>query len=164
MKINVQVEGIDDVKQTLEQFGKDAQKILNKIIRKTANDYKKYVVRNYLSGQYLKRETGKTIESMITYRTKGEKSSYTIGSRIQMRNNVVGLANIYEHQGGIDIAPKKARVLCFPTAEGVAFTMRVHLESRPFMTDSSNNFDFEGKFEGYANQIIDDERQKRGFE
>jgi len=171
MKINVVIEGMDDMKTRLSEFGKSSSRILNKILRRVSVAYRKYVVSDYLSGQYLGVRTGKTKQSMITYKTKGEKNSYTIGSRVQMRGgetgystSIVGLASIYEHVGGVDIKPRAAKVLAWVGPDGqMIYRPSVHLNPKPFMTDSSNRYDFEGVFQSSADQTIDEEVAKQGL-
>jgi hypothetical protein len=169
MKINVELENLDGVKGQLAAFGNSQTRILKKIVRRLATDYKKTVVRDYLSGQYLGVRTGKTKESMIAYKTKGQKAGYTIASRIQQRGEgatggfttFAGLANIYERPGGVDIRPKNAKVLRFIDQSGQeVFRPFVHLAARPFMTDSSQHYDFSGKFQEFADKTMFEEIQK----
>jgi hypothetical protein len=164
--IKITVEGVDEAKQALTEFGKSANSMLNRILLTVAKAYKKSVISNYLSGQYLKSETGKTIKSMMAYRGKGEKNTYYVGSKIQnMKSAFVGLANIYEHEGGVDIYPKNEKILRFLTEDGQwRSSYHIHLPQHSFMTDSSNAFDFEGNFNTATETIIAKEIKKRGLE
>lgn len=156
MKIDVQIAGLDETYQMLMSIGKDGKKLFNKIIRRLAIEYKKFVVRGYLSGQYLGVRTGKTQQSMIAYKDRAFVG-YTVASRIQNRDfGFAGLANIYEYPGGVDIKPRNTEVLRFPGSDGSDVYTRgpVHLNPRPFMSDSSRAFPFAERFMAITNDVI----------
>jgi hypothetical protein len=178
--IQVSVEQVEETRRELEGFGKDANRLLNTVIRRTAKAYAHFVSDSFLSGQMLGVRSGKTKSSMVAYKTKGEKNSYTIGSMTQSRGtdtmgpaagsafNVgaffIGLANIYEKAGGVDINAKSGGYLTFPVADGKWVSVKsVHLQERPFITASSNQFDFDGRLEAEAEKVIADAIAKRGL-
>jgi hypothetical protein len=169
--IQIQIEGIDELRQNLDKFGKDQTRILNRIVLKVAQKFRSFIKSNFLSGQYLNVRTGDLKKSMIAYKVKGEKAAYYVSSKvvntlngIGESVNIAGLANIYDHAGGVDIAPKDKKVLRFIGNDGTTvFSARAHLESKPFMLDASNRFSFDAEFNTATNTIFSKEFQKRGW-
>lgn len=161
--IEIQIEGLDEVKAGLSDFGSNAKKMLSATIRIVANNYRKYVVNNYLSGQYLNRRSGLTVESLIAYRNKklGD-AAYTIGNRLQNRGNAyVPLANIFECDEDIVITAKNKKAIRFIGQDmEIVFRRFATVKPKHFMTDSSNRYDFDNDLEKSADIVIDRQIKK----
>lgn len=167
MSITINVEhNIEELKTDLNAFGSSARPMLLRILRSVANEYRKFVVNNYLDGQYLNKRSGLTAESVIAYKnSRLGDAVYTIGNKMQNRGAFyVKLANIYEHDGDIKIAAKNKKVIRFTGQDGEwVYAKFAILKPRPFMTDSSNTFPFEGKIESTAGTVIT-KQLKKNFE
>ncbi len=177
MTVHVTVEGIDELRKNLGEFGKDQTRILNRIVLKVAGLYRNFIKSNYLSGQYLASRTGRLKDSMIAYKVRGEKAAYWVSSRaVQSSNGIAGLANIYGHAGGANIVPKNAKVLAIPASNDAyvansgfgkayhgewIFIARAHLEAKPFMQDSSSAFGFDSALSSAADMVMAKEIAKR---
>jgi hypothetical protein len=164
--IRVTIDNLNEARYSLQSFGKAADRMLNRVLIDVAREYKKFVIRNFLSGQYLGQKTGKTKDSMIAYRGRGEKNTVYVGSRLQNRGvQFVNLAHIYEHNGGADPRPTKAKVLHFIGDDGKdVFIKHAHLPQKAFIGDSSRQFPFNSQLESSADKIIEKEIKSRGLE
>ena len=171
MNINIQIDGIEEMRQTLTQFGADGDKILNKILSSTATKYKTYIKNSFLSGQYLNTRTGATKASMAAFKSRREKNTYLVGQILdrtitqngeKVQLSVAGLANIYEHAGGADIRPAHSKVIRFIGRDGeVVYAHSAHLPEKAFMTDSSERFDWDQNFEKSSETVLIKEIAKR---
>lgn len=152
MRMSVSIENrLDD---RLRVFGRDAGKILNKILRTTGNAYRRYMRRNYLRGQMLGKRTG-TLYRNVKVRKVRRRTAYRVVPFLP-------LANIYEHSGGADIRPKNASVLrWFNQAGEPQFAKHVHLRQRPFVTASYRAFPWDREIGNAANKVIKKELARR---
>jgi len=155
--IDIQVENLDEIKEGLKTFGDNAPKMLLTIVRLVANNYKKDILKNYLSGQYLTPRTGVLRSELLAFRNKkiGE-AAYTIGNRVRnSQGTFVHLANIYESDSDIFIVAKNKKAIRFIGKDGeVVFRRFSMLKPRPFMTDSANTFPFDSNIDSVANTVI----------
>jgi hypothetical protein len=163
--IFVHLEGLDEVREGLESYGKDANKLLGRILYRVAVKFRSYVRNNYLSGQVLRRITGKLWQNMTVWKSKRAKNTYVIGARaVPSGPGFVGLANIYSHAGGANIVPRNAKVLHWKSDSGKdIFRPAAHLDYRPFMKMAADSFPFDATIGSIANQVIMQENAKRGL-
>lgn len=150
----------------LKELGKQGDKITAKIVGRTARFYRAYVKKNYLSGQMLGSRTGQTKKRMIVYKKKGSKATYVIGQKGFSTNSQTGtkLSNIYEHAGGYTIVPKNKKALRFEINGQEIIVKKVQGRQRPFMSQSSNSFNFSRSFDESAAEVIPAEFAKLGIE
>jgi hypothetical protein len=70
----------DSVSKQLSQFGAEAPRALDNVLKEVANKYKQYVIRNFLSGQMLPRRTGGTQKSLKAVKSRKYPHTYWIYS------------------------------------------------------------------------------------
>lgn len=70
----------DSISKQLQQFGAEAPKLLDNVLKETAGKFKQYIVRNYLSGQMLPRVTGGTQKSLKAVKSKKYPHTYWVYS------------------------------------------------------------------------------------
>lgn len=165
--IGLQVVAHGDLEQAFSRFEGQAVKLADRVLRIVAYRYRKYVRTEFLSGQYLGKNTGDLNRSLVAGRAKGKKLVYLVGSK-GIKDKATGivstgsikLANIYEHAGGYEIKPKDAKVLVFQTDQGFVFTKKVRGESRPFMTDSTRRFSWDTAFRITEEEVIGKELKR----
>lgn len=166
--IGIQVIAHGDLEGDMARFGDHAPKLVDRVIRIVAYRYRKDIRTNYLSGQYLGKQSGDLSKSLVAGRRKGRKFTYLVGSK-GIKDKATGsvnfgsvkLANIYEHAGGYTIRPKNKKALCFTAADGSLFFAKVvHGRERPFMSDSSKRFDWTGAFAKTEEEVIGKEIKK----
>lgn len=163
----------DDITPALDQFGAQMPKLLDTVLRIVGYRYRAHIKKNYLSGQMLGIETGQTIQSLVVGKRRGAKHIYIVGSRkvtsrqdfggvALRRTNTEGvkLANIFEHQGGYVIEPKKAKALIIPVASGIYFAKRVEGRARPFMTQSAQTFSWGPTIEKTVLEVVEKQLKK----
>jgi hypothetical protein len=166
--ILTEVRVTDGLTQPLEQFGERAPKMLDTILKITGYRYRKYINKDYLSGQMLSRRTGSLAASTIVGKKKGGGHIYLVGQKSKgyaSRGAVVvtKLANIYEHSGGYVIEPKKAKCLVFQGPDGLVFVKRVEGKARPFMSQSASSFPWADTFNRTSDDVIAKELKKLGM-
>ncbi|RPH37789.1 MAG: hypothetical protein EHM91_14600 [Planctomycetota bacterium] len=161
--MNIRIEITDPVSEKLKLFGDDAPKVLDRAISKTGSFYRAFVRRNYLSGQMLRRRTGRLYQSMRVRKMRGKKHSYWISGQPR-------LSNIYDRTGETVIRPKSGGVLRFmgTTHGGMGqvwvFTRRpVYLRPRRFITESSAVYPFQPTFGTAAESEIKKEMRRRNL-
>jgi len=167
----------DQLSRELAQFGSDMPKLLDSVLRQTANAFKQFIVRSYLSGQMLRRRTGKLQKTIRVARSKKYPHSFWIFPAPSG-----GLANIYEQPGGVIIRPKvvtagaalasgkrkrayrgksNAKVLHWVQDGKDRYARQVYLAPRPFMSRASAAFGFEGRLSSTAEKVMESELRKR---
>lgn len=144
----------DQASLELDQFGKESPKILDKILRKIATDYRAFTRKGYLRGQVIGKRTGFLYEQYKIRKLKGEKHTFSVCPYMQ-------LANIYHHPGGADIYPKKKKVLHWYGDSGEdVFASYVHLKERPWVTMSQQAYPWESKSMNLGKIIVEKELEK----
>jgi len=159
MQVQVTISGDDELIADLKRFGQDFPKVLNSMLRYSANKFIAHVRKNYLSGQMLKASRGgKLWKSLRVRKTRGRQHSYIVlGPR---------LSNIYEHPGGAVIKPKRKKSLAWGGPRGgkqPIHAQEVRLARRPFMSAAQKTFNFNQATNEAINKIMDRELRRRGF-
>lgn len=166
--IGIQVVASGSLDDDMARFGQTAPKLVDRVIRVVAYRYRKEIRKNYLSGQYLAERTGLLQKSLVAGRKRGTKFVYLVGSK-GIKNKTTGfvdvtsvkLANIYEHAGGYIIEPKQAKALRFALSNGtIIFSKSVKGKAHPFMSASSEDFDWETAFQRTEIDVIGREIKK----
>jgi len=150
----------------LKAIGRQGDKITGKIVGRTARFYRAYVKKDFLSGQLLGIRTGQTKKRMIVYKKRGSKATYIIGQKGFSTNSQTGtkLSNIYEHSGGYIITPKNKKALHFEINGQEIFCKKVVGKEKPFMSQSSDRFNFARSFDESAAEVVPAEFAKLGIE
>lgn len=144
----------DQVSARLRDFGKRAKAMQVGIARTLGNAFRKYIRQNYLSGQMLRRRTGRLRSHTKVLRPKGTDVIRIVP--------YMKLANIYHHPGGAVVEPKNASILRWEDRQGeVHFSRSSHIPERPFMTDAFRTFNWSAETDKAADKIIEKEIQKR---
>jgi hypothetical protein len=60
----------DSVSKQLSQFGAEAPRILDSVLKEVAAKFKQFIIRNFLSGQMLPRVTGGTQKSLRAVKSR----------------------------------------------------------------------------------------------
>lgn len=168
----------DDVKDRLAEFGKQAPKLLDKILRMVGSQYRADLKKRYLSGQMLNRREGNLYRSLYVGQLRGQRHVYVVDSRaVTSRQDFGGviikrtysgsikLANIFEHSGGYTILPAKAKALVFVADDGkIVFTKRVQGRQRPFMSQSARDFRWNPAFEKTTDKVVEEAAKAVGLE
>ena len=160
MQVQVTIAGDDELIADLKRFGQDFPKILNSMLRYSANKFIAHVRKNYLSGQMLKASRGGKLwkELKVSKTRGGRPHSYVVlGPR---------LSKIYEHPGGAVIKPKGKKSLAWGGPRGgkqPIHAQKVHLARRPFMSAAQNTFNFDQATNEAISKILDRELRRRGF-
>jgi hypothetical protein len=142
--------GLED---RLRGFGRDAPKILDKVLRRTGSAYRKHMRRNYLRGQMLGRRSGDTYKSIKVRKVRG-KHAYRVTPG--------PLAMVYESDKPIIIRPKDAPVLRWINSHGEWRSAReVRLRPRPFVTASYESFDWSKELREASNKVLQRELARR---
>jgi hypothetical protein len=158
----------DDVKDRLDQFGKQAPKLLDKVLRMVGSQYRAELKKRYLSGQMLNRREGNLYRSIYVGQLRGHRHVYVVSSRKTTSSQNLGgvsikrtdsgsikLANIFEHSGGYTILPAKAKALVFVADDGkIVFTKRVQGSQRPFMSQSARDFRWDSAFQKTTDAVV----------
>lgn len=144
----IDLEGFKETADQLQDYARKGENMALKLLRKIATSYKGFIKKNYLKGQYLNRRSGKAIKKLRAKKTG--KMEYTISEG-------GGIANIYEHAGGVFIRPKEKRALYFKALDGSDVFIRgeVHLKQRPFISDSFHSFNFNTAMEKASEDMIE---------
>jgi hypothetical protein len=179
--IHVSFEGEEEVMAELKRFGADAPKIFDRILLRVANLFARFIVVQFLSGQALKRRTGRTQRHML-------ERSVRVAKDVPHAVDILRppLASIYESRGPIEIKVKaggwterrrikggitkitkyrEAKALRFYDRSGKAvFTRKpVTLKPRAFWTAAIRRFNFEGVFAREADAEMQEEIARRGL-
>jgi hypothetical protein len=155
MEVRVVTVNDEELIRDLKQFERDFPKVLDSVLRYEANKFVSHVRKNYLSGQMLRKRSGKTQKDVKVRRTKGRQHSFVVlGPR---------LSHIYEHPGGANIKPKTKKALRFTVGGKDIYAKRVHLARKPFMSTAAGTFNFDGAISEAESKIVDRELKKRGF-
>jgi hypothetical protein len=157
MEVQVTISGDKELISDLKRFGQDFPKVLNSMLRYSANKFVAHARK--VAGQFLTiQRGGKLWKSLRVRKTRGRQHSYIVlGPR---------LSNIYEHPGGAVIKPKKKQSLAWggpPGGKKPIHTMEVHLDRRPFMSSAQNTFNFDQTTNEAISKFMDRELKKRGF-
>lgn len=159
MQVQVTISGDEELITDFKRFGQDFPKVLNSMLRYSANRFIAHVRKNYLSGQMLKASRGgKLWKSLRVRKTRGRQHSYVVLGPL--------LSNIYEHPGGVTIKPKGKKSLGWGGSKGgkqPIHAKEVHLVRRPFMSAAQNTFNFNQATNEAISKIMDRELKKRGF-
>jgi hypothetical protein len=138
----------------LDQFGDNAPKILDKVLKKIGTDYRAFVRKNYIRGQVIGKRTGYLDEKYKVAKDRKQKHAYIVFPYIQ-------LANIYHHAGGADIYPKNKKVLHWYGENGEdIFAKYVHLKERPWVTMSEKAYPWESKSMSLGKALVEKELAK----
>jgi hypothetical protein len=159
MQVQVTVSGDDKLIFDLKRFAQDFPKVLNSMLRYSANKFIAHVRKNYLSGQMLNASRGgKLWKGLRVRKTRGRQHSYVVlGPRLSL---------IYEHPGGAVIKPKQKKSLAWggpPGGKQPIHAKEVRLVRRPFMSAAQNTFNFDQATNEAIRKIMDRELKKRGF-
>lgn len=168
--IAAQIVAHGDLEAAFERFGNGhALKLADKTIKIVAYRYRKSIRQQYLMGQMLGQRTGELSKSLVAGRKKGapNKLVYLVGAKpLKQKDGTVSaggvkLANIYEHAGGYTIVPKNRKALKFEVSGGtIVFAKKVVGRARPFMSQSSKEFDWPGTFAKTEEEVIGKELKK----
>lgn len=161
--IALQIVASGNLEENFAKFTDNAPKLVDKTIRIVAYRYRKHVLTNYISGQYLDSKTGLLKKSIIVGKKKRAKFVYLVGTRgVKDKSSgtynasSVKLANIFEHDGGYTISPKNKKAVAFKGADGNWVFVRgeIRVASRPFMTDAARAFPWQEKFAQTTEEVI----------
>jgi len=155
MQGTITIHGDEQLISDLKRFGSDFPKVLNTMLRYSANKFRSHVKKKYLSGQMLGKRTGKTQKDIKVKRIRGRLHAYIVP---QPR-----LANIYEHHGGAIIKPKTKKSLRFQIGGKEVHAKQVQLRRRPFWSMGIATFNFNRSTDEAVSKILDRELRKRGF-
>ena len=155
MQGRVTIHGDEQLINDLKRFGSDFPKVLNSMIRYSANKFRAHVRKKFLSGQMLGKRTGKTQKSIRVKKARGRPHAYIV---LQPR-----LANIYEHLGGANIKPETKKSLRFHVGAKTVHAKQVQLRRRPFWSSAIATFGFNKATNEAIDKILDRELRKRGF-
>lgn len=167
MSISINVK--DELMPKLDIFDSDKTKLrlANNILGRTGRKYAAQLKRNYLRGQMI--NGGKGADSLYgrirVYRSKRQKYTWIIAEKTRTgETEGVKLSNIYEHEGGYTILPKRAKTLKFIGSDGKpVFVKKVEGKSRPFISSSSDAFPWNQTLEAMADEVVEKELEKDGL-
>jgi hypothetical protein len=159
----------DEILPMLASFDDDKTKLRlsNSILSRTGRRYATYIKKNYLRGQLLNGGTG--AESLYgrlrVYRSKRKRFTWIVGEKSKVNGqNSNKLANIYEHEGGYTILPKRRKALRFETVDGkIVFIKKATGKCRPFFSESYDAFPWDSTLESQAEIVIAKELKKAGL-
>lgn len=70
----------DSISKQLAQFGEEAPRLLDSVLRGVATKFREFIVRGFLSGQMLKKVTGGTQKSVKAVKSKKYPHTYWVYS------------------------------------------------------------------------------------
>lgn len=165
--IDLNISFNDELERALVNFGSDKNisRITNLILSKVGRDYRKYMGKEYLSGQMINGGKGSNslLKRMMVFKDKKHKNVYLVGEKMKpdSMGRRIKLANIYEHSGGYVIVPKNKKALMFVTNDGFwHYSKRIEGKERPFMSYSFKGFGWQSSLTENADKVFESEFRK----
>lgn len=144
----------DEIRPRLQQFGSDAGKVLNRVLRRLGGRYRTFLRRRFMSGYMLGKVTGETYKDTKVRKVR-RRHAYLVAPP---------LANIFESPGGVDIRASEGSVLRWFSESGEPqFARHVHLPQIPFVTVSYYAFRWDRETPRAVDHVVRKELAKRGI-